>query len=183
MQAIEVIDSAVKIGLGALISGAATYFVTKLGHDRDLQKLALVRRLESMEQASENAERHFMAWERFAGTVAGLYLGRNPPNPDFSAGQWERIVERDKDLLDTREPFNRAIARLKLLGIAEAAESGSTFVLRLRELRKGFIFNRQTPTQEAFRLHRAQIGACIESFHRALSAEYIGGARAVRPRT
>jgi hypothetical protein len=38
--ALEIIDSAVKIGLGALVSGVATYLVTRKNHEHELRKTA-----------------------------------------------------------------------------------------------------------------------------------------------
>ena len=37
---LEIVDSAVKIGLGALVSGVATYLVTRKNHEHDLRKTA-----------------------------------------------------------------------------------------------------------------------------------------------
>ncbi len=37
-EVLDIIDTAVKIGLGALISGVATYYATKLKHAKDAEK-------------------------------------------------------------------------------------------------------------------------------------------------
>jgi hypothetical protein len=53
---IDVIDTAVKIGLGALISGAAGYWIAKLNHDREIEKDRVHRRRELLESVAEQVE-------------------------------------------------------------------------------------------------------------------------------
>lgn len=40
MTGLEIVDSAIKIGLGALISGVSTFLVTRKNHAHDLEKMA-----------------------------------------------------------------------------------------------------------------------------------------------
>jgi len=54
---IDVLDSAVKIGLGALISGFATYSVTRLKYRQEVQQNIRTRRREIIEEASEHMEK------------------------------------------------------------------------------------------------------------------------------
>ncbi|MFW1433713.1 hypothetical protein ACEV94_22605 [Vibrio parahaemolyticus] len=53
---LEIIDTAVKIGLGALISGVTTWKVTKLQHKNDNEKLRRTHKLESLESVAEQVE-------------------------------------------------------------------------------------------------------------------------------
>lgn len=44
----EILDTAVKIGLGALISGVTTWKITQLQHKNDDEKQRRTRKLESL---------------------------------------------------------------------------------------------------------------------------------------
>ena len=53
---LQIIDTAVKIGLGALISGIAAYLVTKTTHREEARKLRSRRRSDLFEQVAEQVE-------------------------------------------------------------------------------------------------------------------------------
>jgi hypothetical protein len=53
---LEIIDTAVKIGLGALITSAAAYFLARGQHYRDLDKLRITRRRELIEDIAVKVE-------------------------------------------------------------------------------------------------------------------------------
>lgn len=56
VEFLGILDTAVKIGLGALISGVATYRVSKLNHDNDLLKSKLVRERQLLEEIAGQVE-------------------------------------------------------------------------------------------------------------------------------
>ena len=56
ITSMEIIDTAVKIGLGALISGVFTYWVTKLNHLKDIEKQAIYRNRETIEKIAAEFE-------------------------------------------------------------------------------------------------------------------------------
>jgi hypothetical protein len=54
---LEIADTAVKIGLGALISGGATYLLAKYSHQRELEKEFVKRRRDALESIAESVHR------------------------------------------------------------------------------------------------------------------------------
>ena len=62
---LEIIDSAVKIGLGALITGVAAIKVTSLNHDKDLEKQSIRRRKDLLEQVSSQVENFWNSYRRY----------------------------------------------------------------------------------------------------------------------
>ena len=173
MDWIDVIDSAVKIGLGAAISGIGALLLTRDTHAREMQKIAHVRRLDSLEQVSEKAEECFSAWRRLASKLGGIYAGRNPPDPDFSERQWKQILVRDREFLEARQSLEHAVARLRLLSAREAATCLAKFSSMVGEFRESLILQRETPSREGFARTRAEVKECIREFHEALSAIYL----------
>lgn len=69
MTWIEVVDSAVKIGLGALISGVVAFLVGRQSHRHDLDKEYVRRRQESFEQLVAEFIDVQMSLMNMAGTV------------------------------------------------------------------------------------------------------------------
>jgi len=53
---LDIVDTAVKIELGALISGVTTYYVTTLNHNNDSKKEILKRKSEMLESIAGEVE-------------------------------------------------------------------------------------------------------------------------------
>ena len=71
---IDIIDTAVKIGLGALISGIATYSVANLNHKKDLNKSLSNKKIEILEEISELAEEYFYFFSSLYNLTGGMLL-------------------------------------------------------------------------------------------------------------
>jgi len=72
MELIDVIDTAVKVGLGAAISGLATYWITRLNHDSDRRKEAAKRVHETLVQITERIERYLESLSRCIARLDGI---------------------------------------------------------------------------------------------------------------
>lgn len=173
MTLVEVLDTAIKIGLGATLTGLASYFIARHNHDRDLKKMAFARRLETLEQVAEKAELHFSAWRRYCASLGGIYSGRNPPDPDFSESQWQKIRSRDKDFLESREGIGLAVARLRLLGLTNAADLVNEYNKVVGDLRDPMILHRKTPSHEIFKESRTASTGKIREFYAEISKAYL----------
>jgi hypothetical protein len=72
MNLYDVIDTALKIGLGAAISGITTYRLARLGTVSDLKKSAWLDRRRAYEEAIDHGEKAFSSWRRFYSLAAGI---------------------------------------------------------------------------------------------------------------
>lgn len=81
MTALDIFDSAIKIGLGALIAGLSAYFLAKAQHANSLQKDKVDREFELLKEVAEKVERFTTAALRFWSL----------------AGDWRRIQQRTPD--------------------------------------------------------------------------------------
>jgi hypothetical protein len=169
---LDVLDTAVKIGLGAGITGLATFLIARQNHDRELRKLSFTRRQDSLEQVTEKAEAFFSAWRRYCSTLGGIYSGRHPPDPSFSDGHWKRIRTRDAAFLESRDGMGLAVARLRLLGLTEAADVVNEFNKIVGEFRDQMILQRKTPTHEEFKSCRVGSSDKIKKFYATISSAY-----------
>ena len=72
MTGFELADTAVKIGLGALITGVAIYLNSKLGFERDAAKTYSTRRRELLENIGEQVEGFTHVALKFWARVSGI---------------------------------------------------------------------------------------------------------------
>lgn len=97
MELLSIVDTAVKIGLGALISGVATYWVTKLNHENDIAKTKIKRQRELLEDIAGQTE-------EFSNAVLKYWVGRPRwhPKADLSRGACDRMPPRRDQLNGSR---------------------------------------------------------------------------------
>lgn len=172
MDVYSLVDTAIKIGLGALITGVGTYCVAKLNHERELKKIGTIRKIDLIEKVSEQAELYFYGWQRMASSLGGIYSGRNIPTDGFSAVQWKKIKERDEAFLSSKEHVYQVIARLRLLGANEAANLLGEMNKSIGKFRDPMILKRTTPTHEEFKKVREEVNEYIKKFHGQLCSLY-----------
>ena len=104
---LQVVDSAVKIGLGALISGIATYWVTKLNHSKEIEKQAILRKKDLIEKISQEFEYFWNAFRAYY-LVSLEYIHR------FQIG------EEIPDYLDARYNSKNTDVREKINNLSTA---------------------------------------------------------------
>lgn len=118
---LEIVDTAVKIGLGALISGVVAYLIARLNHAKEIDKEYIKRRRDMVQSiAAEFQSCHQRQMELFIRinrAIEARKSGRSVTQieADAIAGLLQEIIPI------TREVTNTA-ARLRLLGEVEAAE-------------------------------------------------------------
>jgi hypothetical protein len=112
---LEILDSAMKIGLGALISGTAAFLIARLNHTRDIEKTRANRRRELLEEIAEKAEKFNSAtiryWAILLERVAHEELSQSLP-PE-RADEWKAA---DELLNNSFEDITNAESKLFLLG-------------------------------------------------------------------
>ena len=119
---LDIIDSAVKIGLGALISGFATYQVGKFNHKKDLLKSRIARERELVEHISGQIEifssKTLIYWAYMVELV-NTRIRKKPETADLT----ERIEKAASELFDSFNELTSAEGKLILLGADECQNS------------------------------------------------------------
>lgn len=145
---IDVVDTAVKVGLGALISGVTTYKVSKLqfmnSHRSDKGKSMR----ESLLFITEKSDSICIALSLCYARVGG-YLRSGAPTPERLASFISDYKKTcDAPWLEVRSDFIIAHSRLKLIGANDAAAALRAVCENENPLREPIIFNKIAPTQE-----------------------------------
>ncbi len=123
---LEIIDTAVKIGLGALISGVATWKVTKLQHKNDNEKLRRTHKLESLESVAEQVEifSHdaMIYWSKITD-----FTRKQENQAEITSEFRDELNEARNVLYHSYKNLNRAESKLLLLGLTESQQSLRVF--------------------------------------------------------
>jgi len=141
-EIIDVIDTAVKIGLGALITGIATYLISKLNSRKDKEKFILEHKIKTIEIASDKLETYFNAISSLYSTIGGKIRGQNIENIyELDDSEQKKILDKDKELQSAWFDRNYAISRFHLLKAKEVVKAIEEIQKFETELRNIFILN------------------------------------------
>lgn len=174
---IDVADTAVKIGLGALITGVFTYLGVKTSHNSEKQKFMLEHKTKLLEQISDDVETYFRSFDSYISKVAGItkhQKNNDKEGNDFSASQKKSINERDQALVEGWAYQKSAISRLRLVKANAAVKALGKFNSLEKELRDRIVFDKEVPTYDEVIDLRKRVGDQKKEVHKALADFYDG---------
>ncbi|MDD5180574.1 MAG: hypothetical protein PHT15_04875 [Gallionellaceae bacterium] len=117
---IDVADNAVKVGLGALIGGSFTYFITRLDHDRESKKEYAKRRLDKIEIVFDEINSFFKSASFYWANLAnGVY---KKGNGTFAENDQETLDKEEQELFESFSTLSSAKAKLILLAESSIVE-------------------------------------------------------------
>ena len=92
---LEIIDTAIKIGLGALISGIAAFLIARLNHNKEIEKIRANRRRELLEEIAEKVEKFNTAAIRYWAILLErvTYEEQGQAFPTLRANEWKAADE------------------------------------------------------------------------------------------
>ncbi|MES2635058.1 MAG: hypothetical protein V4669_18975 [Pseudomonadota bacterium] len=171
LSALEVLDTAVKVGLGALISGLTTYWVTARKSRDDLARERSLRGQQMLVGVSEQVEalshQVFRYWAIMAELVRSARQGL--PIPEH---RQQDLDKTKAAMFDAYGPLTSAEAKLLLLGHREAAQSLREFGEVIREFRRRVYEPNPRITEDQLEEDRAKLLGARELAFEKLSAAY-----------
>lgn len=151
MDWINIIDTAVKIGLGALISAVATFVITKQTHNHQINAEKRLKRNELLDTIVVSIDDYFSALNRLFLAVNGT--SRAYPDLqklDYSNERHkpllDKIVERDIEFCESRVKKQHAETRLHILNLPEPIKILNELNAIEIECRKLVLFEHQLPS-------------------------------------
>lgn len=176
---IDIIDTAVKIGLGALISGLATYYVTRLNHKKELERESRIRKLNIIEEAAKHIDEYIYAFVNFISAINGAH--KNYPSRkvfDYSNEgdqiTWDYILKLDNEFCDKREQKLNALSKLHLLGLSSVANSLSELDELDITVRNLVMFENNIPETKTTDAWNSEIKKIKDNFYKIISEHYRG---------
>jgi hypothetical protein len=172
-QFLDLVDTIVKIGLGAAISGILTYKLTKLNYDDEIRKTRWLRQQEVLESCGEKAETYIWRMNRFFMTVDGTrILNEQKKISKFTSGQWEGLSKLDVPYVESGKELHYVVARLRLVGAIEAAKQLALLNNTAGDFRDDLMLRNTEPTAEKMEKQIAELKKQVVIFHEAMSQAY-----------
>lgn len=135
MTLIEVLDSAVKIGLGALIAGISAFFLGRQQHTRELEKERIKREFEVLKQTAEQIEIFTHVALKYWALIIewGRYKRTERTMPDTRISVLEECIT---ELFSSFKEMSNAEAKLLLLGYKTAQNKARIYGEMVTTLRR-----------------------------------------------
>jgi hypothetical protein len=175
-EILDVLDTAVKIGLGATISGLTAFFVGRSNHKNEKNKFLLEHRLRTIESATEGFEEYFKSSTRFISQVSGIERKRKNSGKTgvpYSANEIKAIRARNGELIESWKSRDIAVSKLRLLSAHEALD----VFTEINEIEKTFrdciIFEGLTPNYEEIEAAKNNLKERIKEFHKKIADFYV----------
>ncbi|WP_429234944.1 hypothetical protein [Aeromonas salmonicida] len=171
---LEVVDTAIKIGLGALITGGFTYLGIKKNHQSERSKFIREHKIKILEEVSSDLDKYFHSLLRVISIVAGAAKGMDHGLTDviLNKQQLEDIKTRDKELVGSVHLRNSASSKLRLLRANEAINIINNVVALETELRNRIVFEKKHYNYKDISAFRSEVYLAKNKFHDELANIY-----------
>ncbi len=167
---IDVLDSAVKIGLGALISGLATYWLAKTNHYKTVEKERAQHKRDLIEVIAQQVASHDQVVHRYR-SVGVNWLHFTSKTEAMSDAKSEELRKLAAEFHETKKEIIGAEAKLLLLGEMKFYEILREYALSSLIIRLDVIANRQV-TVDQMEEYKADIRQKRDAFFNQLSDAY-----------
>ncbi|MFN3770112.1 MAG: hypothetical protein ACK4TD_17215 [Ectopseudomonas guguanensis] len=172
--AIEVIDTAIKIGLGGIIGFASTYVVTKLNHKHDSRKDITKRHYDALEQVAAHVEVFSHVALKYWALVAECVRVEN------DGREWPKERSEQLDLAKAEyfsEAKNITVAesKLLLLGLESSSVKLRKYTDFLKTLRRQYYIGKAGLTEKEMDEAREELLQLRQEFFAELSSAYKNG--------
>lgn len=184
-DAFDILDTAVKIGLGALISGITTYYLTKLNNKNAilkeqrenssiLKKEKREKRAKLAEQCIENVDPFLTAFSNFLAAIDGsVKSGKfSEDSTDSKTKCYLFIRKYDQELTDSRVHYHACVSKLNLIGFKDSRLALNRIIKHEGKIRKKIMFNKEVPTQEDVDKYMSEFQELKDCFYDTLSKEF-----------
>ena len=163
-EVLDIVDTAVKVGLGASISGIATYFVTRSKNASESRRENIKRRWEFVGIALDAADEYILALGHFFAVLDGLRKDNPGATTIEETGEADAVEKYSASLMDAIAQRNRAFSRLKAIGETKAAGALHKLQELEDEIRTRVIFANELPNDEKLNSWLLQIRETRELF-------------------
>ncbi|HCG7078358.1 MULTISPECIES: hypothetical protein [Vibrio] len=144
----DLADTTVKIGLGAIISVFGAYKLSALNHKRDIDKKMIEKKIDIIEEISENAEIYFYFCTSLYNTVGGMLLDSDNLGQELTESQKKVVISKHENFNRALEHRNKAFSKIKILAIPGAEDALLEYNGALKDFRRMIVFDGQAPTDE-----------------------------------
>jgi hypothetical protein len=172
MTYLDVLDTAVKIGLGALIATVGALVSAKISHGRELAKEWRNRKCRVLEDVAELTENFSNAILRYWALISELGSLRAKDKP-MAPERVEKLQTAQEDVWRAWKDISISEARLLLLGLEDAQKLCREYGELVTRFMKVAWPEGPSLTRDESLRWRAELLAARASFYKMLSAAYV----------
>jgi hypothetical protein len=170
---IDVIDSAVKIGLGAAISALASFKAIKANHLNEKHKEIRSHNIKTLELVAERSEKFVSTYVNYRNKLSALLRKRTTDDEfQFDAEVLEKLSDVDKELFAGLEHANIARARLGLMRAKDAQHEIGKMLKLIAAVRNPIMQEQKAPSKDAFEQFEREMSESITNLHNELASIY-----------
>jgi hypothetical protein len=167
MTTIEVIDTAIKIGLGGLLTIAGTFFVTRLNHNHEYKKEKTKRFFDALEQTSALIEEVTHVSLRYWVLVnEWVYNGK------LTSDREDELEKTKVSLFNEFKSLTIAESKLLLFGLGKQATLLREYGTHLGKMRSNYFVGKKGLTKNDMAEVRIILLAKREELFKELSNAY-----------
>ncbi|WP_201288124.1 hypothetical protein [Psychromonas sp. L1A2] len=168
---IEVADTAVKIGLGGLITLVGTFFIAKLNHKHEYKKDRQKRFHDALELVSEQIEEMTHVSLRYWAFVTE-WVRNNQKDLGLTDKRQQELDKTKIELFDQFKNLTVAESKLLLLGLKVPSQLLRDYGVFLKEMRRDYYDGKKSITEKQMEEVRTTLLAKRESLFQSLSSSY-----------
>ena len=169
---LDIIDTAVKIGLGALISGATAYVITRLKYHSDINKELLSRRQILLERVANQVEELNRVYLKYYASMLN-FIRDKKEGIEWPGYKKDEHKEVTKDLNAGFQELTSAEAKLLLLGETDAYDTLRTYGAKIYAFTQKVVYgNRENLEERDIVSLMNEIREARINFYRVLSQQF-----------
>lgn len=170
---IEVIDTAVKIGLGSIITLLGTLVVTKLNHSHESARERSKRHYDALEDIASNIEEVTHVSLRYWALIIEWVRNKNQ-GMGLTEKRKEELEKTKLDLFDQFKNLTIAESKLLLLGLQEPSTLIREYGEFLTEMRRQYYDGKKSITEDDMISIRKELLSKRQTLFNSLSSSYNG---------
>lgn len=147
----DLADTALKIGLGALIAGGFTYLTTKTNHKYEFSRNKYERKIKILDQATEICEEYFMSAHNLLNILYGEAKKGTTSLDDINEIKIKKAKEIDNIFINNQTKLIHAMAQFSILGLEEINTLIIGYDREVLKLRNLLSISKELPTEESLK--------------------------------
>ncbi|WP_045367727.1 hypothetical protein [Vibrio campbellii] len=172
---IEVADTAIKIGLGAMISGGFTYLGVKFTKQSEMRKYLIEHKTKLLEEISSDIEGYFSSWDSYIYQVSGIARRRaklDKESEPLTQNQFELIKEKDRAIAKDWFLYDKALSKSRLISATDVADHLIEARALVKQFRDHIIFEHNFYTHAEVNVYKDKANTHKANVHNALAQFY-----------
>ncbi|MDH5647347.1 MAG: hypothetical protein OEZ01_15160 [Candidatus Heimdallarchaeota archaeon] len=176
-EIIDIIDTAVKIGFGALITAVATYAVTRLNHKKENEKAIINRKLDIIEMAAAHFDKYENSFRRLLSRIDAAVI-QLPNMTNFEASNknhdyfFDLIRKEDEYFCEARDHRSYAMSKLHILDLSNISDLLEELNKLDIEVRDFVLFDKKIPTSAQMEKWRSTLRGVKKTFFTEIGKFY-----------